>query len=138
MPPTQHWVRLKPYNRRAGHFLIRLTVEGHRFDVSKGWYVISDERLVKILRDIRQRPGNMDTKLAFDVCDSIDDARKVELADTAPKLTAEERIGAAHPIGKLPPPESSPSTQPAPSTPEPSTPAAPGTKPKRGGRRKKA
>ncbi len=85
-------VRLKPHDPKKGHVIRRYTAFSIRFEEARGWYKGADE-VATYLATVRQRPGDEDSPLAFDVC-SEDEAQRIE---TTEKKKAEERARAAEP-----------------------------------------
>jgi hypothetical protein len=59
-------VRIKPYNKRRGHVLRRLTFRGYRYDAAQGWYEVSDS-LANELKKLKQTSDKY-ADPAFDVC----------------------------------------------------------------------
>ena len=85
-----NYVRIKPYDPTAGHVLKRFCYKGICFDVTKGWYLVS-ELIAAFLKTVNQRPGDPKSPLAFDVCTEAE-AKKVdkkEAEDEEPKRPAD-------------------------------------------------
>lgn len=75
------YVRLKPYDKKEGNLLQRLTVRSKRM-IAGRWYRVEDE-FAKVLSEMRQPypPGQTSsakTPLAFDVSSTKKEAEKVE------------------------------------------------------------
>ncbi|MCP4676630.1 MAG: hypothetical protein GY854_14175 [Deltaproteobacteria bacterium] len=84
------FVRIKPYDAVRGHIMRRYTYKGIFFDVSKGWYVVSDN-VGKHLETVPQQAGVQHSPSAFDVCTEAEakriDAKEVE--EVEPKRPAD-------------------------------------------------
>jgi hypothetical protein len=85
-------IRLKPFDAKKGHVILRYTAYGSTFEASKGWYRVSD-RVASYLATVHQEPNDEDSPLAFDVC-SKEEAERI---DEAEQKKADERARATEP-----------------------------------------
>ena len=75
-------VRIKPYNPRKGCVLRKYThvPTSKKFDESLGWYIVDDSVAAELVR-VRQREGDEQSPMAFDIVD----------AKTAREIDAKEK-----------------------------------------------
>jgi hypothetical protein len=71
------YVRIKPYNARKGHTLRSYTFGGMTFREEVGWYEVA-EHVAQKLAGVHMNPESEDTPLAFDVAESIKQAKDIE------------------------------------------------------------
>lgn len=74
-------VRLKAPEPRRGHLLRRFSYAGIKFIAERGWYRVP-KKVADYLETVRQRPGDVHTPLAFDVC-TDEAARAMEEEESA-------------------------------------------------------
>ncbi len=72
-------VRLKPYDPRRGHVLLRYTYAGIKFQEERGWYRV-EAKVAEYLRAVREVPSDRYSPLAFDVCTEAE-AKALEAAE---------------------------------------------------------
>lgn len=81
-PKTKH-VRLRPYNRKEGHLLQRLTVRSKRMSAGR-WYKVTTAFAEQLAKMRQPRPPGMTstalTPLCFDIADTKSQAEAVEKA----------------------------------------------------------
>lgn len=58
--------RVKPYNKRRGQLVRRITIGHVRYDESRGWYAVSND-VAERLRDVRVNNSDLESPLVFDV-----------------------------------------------------------------------
>jgi hypothetical protein len=88
-------IRLRPYDKKAGHTVKRYHFRGYRFFEEAGWYEVA----LEIADVLATKHINGDRRLPkiFDVC-TVDEAKKLEAAEEAAKEMA-KRATPDRPIG---------------------------------------
>lgn len=90
--PTKY-ARLKPHNPKRKHFLRsyhlsmaspegNLLPGGVRFEVTRGWYPVTEEVAAR-LAEVHQVESDPDSPLAFDVVNTIEEARAIDAREKA-------------------------------------------------------
>jgi hypothetical protein len=99
-------VRLKPYDKRAGHLKRRYVIslpggKSMTFDAKRGWYKVPDA-LARILADVHQKEYDPLSGAAFDICEDEDGAKRLEAAIKKAKERKRKQVEIKHASASAP------------------------------------